>query len=140
MAKVSFVGFQEHVEIPENHRLVDIEDEISCVLDKDSVFEFLSVPAKISEWFYRVNSLDSKQSGKVSFVNRAGVTSEAVCTSYIGGKEISLLSQEFGEYSAKIIGRKDCSVKIRFRILTDNPDGAAKELEAHIENLRKLIA
>lgn len=140
MAKVSFVGFQEHVEIPENHRLVDIEDEISCVLEKDSVFEFLSVPAKISEWFYRVNSLDSKQSGKVSFVNRAGVTSEAVCTSYIGGKEISLLSQEFGEYSAKIIGRKDCSVKIRFRILTDNPDGAAKELAAHIENLRKLIA
>lgn len=140
MAKVSFVGFQEHVEIPENHRLVDIEDEIICVLDKESVFEFLSVPAKISEWFYRVNSLDSKQSGKVSFVNRAGVTSEAVCTSYIGGKEISLLSQEFGEYSAKIIGRKDCSVKIRFRILTDNPDGAAKELAAHIENLRKLIA
>ncbi len=140
MAKINFVGFQEHVEIPEGHQLVVVEEEIKSSLDRDQLFSLLSEPAEISRWFLIINSLQSKQGGKVIFVSESGATAEAVCTSYDSGKEISLLSSEFGNYSAKVVGRKELSVKISFRILTDAPDEAKKKLEGYVANLRGLIS
>ena len=140
MAKINFVGFQEHVEIPEGHKQVVAEAEIRTLLGREQLFSLLSEPNEISKWFLRINSLQSKQGGKVIFVGNSGSTTEAVCTSYDSGKEISLLSAEFGNYSAKVIGRKELSVKISFRILTDAPDEAKKRLEGYIANLRGLIS
>ncbi len=140
MAKINFVGFQEHVEIPEGHQLVAVEEEIKSSLDRDKLFSLLSEPAEISRWFVHISSLQSKQGGKVIFVSELGATAEAVCTSYDSGKEISLLSSEFGNYSAKVVGRKELSVKISFRILTDAPDEAKKKLEGYVANLRGLIS
>jgi hypothetical protein len=136
---MNFVGFQPKVEIPEGHQLVVVEEEIKSSLERIQLFSLLSEPEEISHWFIPVHSLQSKQGGKVKFVNEAGSTSEAICTSYESGKEISLLSSEFGNYSAKVIGRKGLSVKISFRILTDEPVEAKKKLEVFVANLRGLI-
>lgn len=136
---MNFVGFQQKVEIPEGHQLVFVEEEIKSSLDRDQLFSLLSEPEMISRWFVRVGSLQSKQGGKVKFINEAGLTSEAICTTYESGKEISLLSSEFGNYSAKVVGRKEFSVKISFRILTDEPVEAKKKLEVFVTNLRGLI-
>jgi hypothetical protein len=136
---MNFVGFQQNIKIPEGHQLVVVEEEIKSSLERIQLFSLLSEPEEISRWFIRVNSLQSKQGGKVKFINEAGSTSEAICTTYESGKEISLLSSEFGNYSAKVIGRKDFSVKISFQILTDEPVEAKKKLEVFVENLRGLI-
>ena len=136
---MNFVGFQQKVEIPEGHQLVFVEEEIKSSLGRDGLFSLLSEPDEISRWFVRVSSLQSKQGGKVKCVNEEGSTFEAICTSYESGKEISLLSSEFGNYSAKVVGRKEFSVKISFRILTDEPVEAKKKLEVFVTNLRGLI-
>ena len=136
---MNFVGFQQKVEIPEGHQLVVVEEEIKSSLERIPLFSLLSEPEEISRWFVRVSSLQSKQGGKVKFINEAGSTSEAICTTDESGKEISLLSSEFGNYSAKVVGRKEFSVKISFRILTDEPVEAKKKLEEFVANLRGLI-
>ncbi len=136
---MNFVGFQQNIKIPEGHQLVVVEEEIKSSLERIQLFSLLSEPEEISRWFIHVNSLQSKQGGKVKFVNEAGSTSEAICTTYESGKEISLLSSEFGNYSAKVVGRKDFSVKISFQILTDQPVEAKKKLEVFVANLRGLI-
>lgn len=137
---MNFVGFQQNIKIPEGHQLVVVEEEIKSSLERIQLFSLLSEPQEISRWFIRVNSLQSKQGGKVKFVNEAGSASEAICTTYESGKEISLLSSEFGNYSAKVVGRKDFSVKIAFQILTDQPVEAKKKLEIFVANLRGLIS
>lgn len=137
---MNFVGFQQNIKIPEGHQLVVVEEEIKSSLERIQLFSLLSEPEEISRWFIHVNSLQSKQGGKVKFVNEAGSTSEAICTTYESGKEISLLSSEFGNYSAKVVGRKDFSVKIAFQILTDQPVEAKKKLEVFVANLRGLIS
>jgi len=136
---MNFVGFQQNIKIPEGHQLVVVEEEIKSSLERIQLFSLLSEPEEISRWFIRVNSLQSKQGGKVKFINEAGSTSEAICTTYESGKEISLLSSEFGNYSAKVVGRKEFSVKISFQILTDQPVEAKNKLEVFVENLRRLI-
>ncbi len=136
---MNFVGFQQKVEIPEGHELLVVEEVIESALNRDQLFSFLTEPSEISRWFVKVRSLQSKQGGKVQFVDASGATAEAVCTSYDGGKEISLLSSEFGNFSAKVVGRKEFSVKISFRILTDTPVEAKKKLEVFVANLRGLI-
>ncbi len=137
---MNFVGFQQNIKIPEGHQLVVVEEEIKSSLERIQLFSLLSEPEEISRWFIHVNSLQSKQGGKVKFINEAGSTSEAICTTYESGKEISLLSSEFGNYSAKVVGRKDFSVKISFQILTDQPIEAKKKLEVFVANLRGLIS
>lgn len=136
---MNFVGFQQNIKTPEGHQLVVVEEEIKSSLERIQLFSLLSEPEEISRWFIRVNSLQSKQGGKVKFINEAGSTSEAICTTYESGKEISLLSSEFGNYSAKVVGRKEFSVKISFQILTDQPVEAKKKLELFVANLRGLI-
>ncbi len=136
---MNFVGFQQNIKIPEGHQLVVVEEEIKSSLERIQLFSLLSEPEEISRWFIRVNSLQSKQGGKVKFINEAGSTSEAICTTYESGKEISLLSSEFGNYSAKVVGRKGFSVKISFQILTNQPVEAKKKLEVYVANLRGLI-
>ncbi len=137
---MNFVGFQQNIKIPEGHQLVVVEEEIKSSLERIQLFSLLSEPEEISRWFIHVNSLQSKQGGKVKFINEAGSTSEAICTTYESGKEISLLSSEFGNYSAKVVGRKDFSVKISFQILTNQPVEAKKKLEVFVANLRGLIS
>lgn len=136
---MNFVGFQQKVEIPEGHELLVVEEVIESALNRDQLFSLLTEPEEISRWFVKVKSLQSKQGGKVQFVDASGSTAEAVCTSYDGGKEISLLSSEFGNFSAKVVGRRQFSVKISFRILTDTPVEAKKKLEVFVANLRGLI-
>ena len=137
---MNFVGFQENVKIPEGHELVVIEEEISSSLDRDKLFLLLSEPEEISRWFYRFESVQSKQGGKVKFVGDSGDTSEGICTAYVGGKEIALLASEFGDFSAKVLGRKECSVKIRFSMLTDNPAAVRLKLGGFVSKLRGLVA
>ena len=140
MAKFKFVGFQEHVEVPEGYELLEIKEKIQCTLNRDAVFSLLSEPEKISLWLYQVLSFESKSSGKLSYISSEGVQSEAICLAYDSGKEISFLADKFGEFTAKIKGNKDCVLAIKFRILTNQPEVIKGELRVHIDNLRKLVA
>lgn len=139
MAKINFVGFQEHVEIPAGFELVEINQDIPCGQSRDEVFSYLSQPEKISQWFYRVLSLETKSSGKVTYLTPDEIKSEAICIAYDGGREISLLADHFGEFTAKIKGGKSCTLSIKFRILTDNPKPIQDELASHINKLREII-
>lgn len=139
MAKINFVGFQEHVEIPDGHKLVVIENELRSALGREALFSLLSEPEKISQWFYSINQLESKQGGKVKFVGDSGVESEGVCTAYVSGKEIAILSSDFGNFSAKVNGRKECSIRIKFTLLTNNPESAKVKIEGFVSKLRGLV-
>ena len=141
MVNIKFVGFQGHEDIPDNYELLDIQEEISCALESDQVFSLMSEPSMLSRWFYEFTSIDSRPGGKVTFLTDSGNQSEAICTSFSPGKEIVLLSDLFGEYSARLISKKDgTKLHVRFRILTDNLNGVTKILKNFIENLQDIVS
>jgi len=141
MAKVSFVGFQEKVEIPEGFELLEVSDEIPSNLHKDQLFSLLSEPTKISEWFYQVTHLDSRPGGKVDFIGFDNTSAQAVCTSFVLGKEISLIADLFGNFSAKVVkGKGENSIHLHFAILTDDAEVKSKVILSLIDRLRALIS
>jgi hypothetical protein len=141
MAKVNFVGFQESVEVPEGFKLLEIKDEISSKLGKDELFSYLSRADLISQWFYQVSNLDLRPGGKISFIDDSGKSSEAVCTSVIFGKEISLLADVFGNFTAKVKKAGSGSkVEAQFKILTDNPEAKSQRVMEALEKLRALVS
>jgi len=141
MAKVSFVGFQEKVEIPQGFELLEITEEIPTSLHKDQLFSLLSEPAKISEWFYQVTSFDSRPGGKVNFIGINNASAQAVCTSFVLGKEISLIADLFGNFSAKVVkGSGKNSINLHFAILTDDAESKSKEILFLIDRLRALLS
>lgn len=140
MAKVSFVGFQEKVEIPEGFELLLIDEEIGTNADKDRLFSLLSEPEQISSWFYKVTAFDSRPGGKLDFVNAAGASDQAVCTSFVLGKEVSFVADAFGNFSARVIkGKSENSIQLRFSLLTDQGKAKSKEILGLIDRLRQQL-
>lgn len=136
MAKVSFVGFQEKVEIPEGFQLCKVEESLTSELDRDSLFSLLSDSKKLSLWLGEITSFDSRPGGKLLFTDG----SVATCTSFVLGKEVSFLADSFGNFTAKVFkGKSENSIDIAFAILTD--DGAKKSVEILevIERLKALL-
>jgi hypothetical protein len=141
MANIKFVGFQDSFEIPESHERLELHHEISCALDKDSAFSLISIPAEISKWFFEIKSLDPRAGGKVSFINSQGINTEAVCTSMVLGKEVSLVSREFGEVKARVEGKKsDISIVLDFKLFTDNSAATTILFEGFVSRLRELVS
>ena len=141
MAKVSFVGFQEKVEIPEGFELLEVSDEIPTNLHKDQLFSLLSEPIKISEWFYKVHTFDSRPGGKVDFLDLNGAAAQAVCTSFVLGKEISLVADLFGNFKAKVVkGKESNFLNLHFSILTNDAQSKSEELLTLVNRLRELVA
>lgn len=140
MSKPTFVGFQEKIEIPDGYQQLLIEDEISTTKDRDYLFSLLSEPQLISQWFVEIISLDSRPSGKVKIGNSSGQTTEAICTGFVLGKEVSMISDGLGNFSGKVIkGRQENTIKISFSILTDAPDQKREEIRGYINRLRALL-
>jgi len=131
MAKYKFVGFQEHVEVPEGFNRLEVSAEIDC--GKLDPFALLSQPAELSKWFYEIESLDAKPSGVIKFANDAY---SGICISADLGKEITLVSDLFGELSANV---KGSNLKIVFRILTDAEAEKRAEFESMINTLKELV-
>jgi len=139
MANIKFVGFQEHFEIPETLELVEFQEVISCKLDRDQVFSLLSEPPLLSKWFYEIVSINSKPGGKVQFITDSGEKAEAICTSFILGKEISLVSSLFGDFSARIENKKgNLNLHVGFKIFTANPSGMKETFRTFIHNLSEI--
>lgn len=137
MANIKFVGFQEQVEISKTLELVDIQEEISSNLNRDQVFSLLCRRELLSKWFYEVISIDSRPGGKVRFTADSGEEVVAICTSFTLGEEVTLLSDLFGEFSARIINSNDdLKLQVRFKKLTDNPSGISETFTTFIQNLR----
>lgn len=132
MAKYKFVGFQEHVEIPKGFEKIEISEEITFSVQ--DVFSYLSNPALLSKWFYPIKSLDAKASGKIEFEDSK---IEGICVAADLGRAITLLSDQFGEFSAHI---KGYTLNISFKILTDNPEEKKSEISSLINSLKKLIS
>ena len=141
MAGFKFVGFQEHVEIPEGHSQLAIRQEIKSSLNQDETFSMLSQPELISSWFVNVISLQTKQGGKLVFKSGANEQEEGVCLSAVMGREIALLSNGFGEFRAKLrLSSDEVFVVVDFKILTDAPAQKKVQLESYISNLKTVLS
>ncbi len=132
MAKYKFVGFQEHVEIPKGFEKIEISEKMQFSVS--DVYEYLSKPTLLSKWFYPIKSLDAKASGKIVFED---LNFEGICVAADLGRAITLLSDQFGEFSAHI---KGSTLFITFRILTDSPEAKRSEISTLINSLKKLIS
>ena len=133
MAKVSFVGFQEKVEIPAGFQLCSVGESLTSDLNKDALFSLLSDQTKISLWLGDVISFDSRPGGKLLFENGAVAT----CTSFILGKEVTFISDVFGNVTAKVLkGREKNSIEIAFAILTDDGEKKSREILEIIKRLQ----
>lgn len=132
MSKFKFVGFQEHVEIPDGYRKIEISEEI--IFSSPDVFRHLSDPILLSKWFYPIESLDLKAGGKIEFKD---AKIEGICVAADLGRAITFLSDQFGEFSAQI---KNSTLSISFKILTDSPEAKKSEISSLINSLRALIS
>lgn len=131
MSKFKFVGYQEHVETPKGFERLKIESTIDCG-DQDP-FAFVSQPELLSKWFYPIKAIDAKPSGKIEFVDS---NLKGVCASADLGREITFLSTEFGEFSARVKGKL---LKLTFHILTNNLDYSRSKIESQINLLKNLV-
>jgi uncharacterized protein YndB with AHSA1/START domain len=141
MPKPSFVGFQEKVVIPEGFEQLEIRETIPSDLEKDDLFTLLGTNSGLSQWFFEMKDLDLRPGGKVNFVGDAGESLQAVCTSVVFGKEISLIADIFGNFAAKVSkAGKGHEVELRFAILTDDVEGKRSRIEKSLEKLREIIS
>lgn len=141
MSNPSFVGFQAKVEIPEGFELLEIREEIVSALDKEELYSYLSRADLLSNWFYEVKNLDLRPGGKVNFIDDSGSAAKAVCTSVTFGKNISLLADAFGNFTAHVSKSGSGSkISLNFKILTDSPQVNNQRILAAISKLRALIA
>ncbi len=115
MSRVNFVGFQEHFELPEDSQLVDLRIDIECDFDEEKAFSLIGEARYLSQWFYEITSFQSKPGGKLHFIDQAGLPAQGICTSYTPGREISLLSEQFGEFIGRVT-RVDAKVVIKLHI------------------------
>lgn len=133
MAKVSFVGFQEKVEIPEGFQLLQIEESLESKKSRDDLYSLLSDPRQISLWLFEVKSFDSRPGGKMVFTDG----NVATCTSFLLGKEVSLIADSFGNVTAKVVKGGDInSLHLKFAILTDDVESKTNEILAIIDRLQ----
>lgn len=136
MAKVSFVGFQEKVEIPEGFQLLEIEENFSSAKKRDDLYALLSDPVQISQWLAPVRNFDSRPGGKLIFDDG----SEATCTSFVLGKEVSFIAVSFGNFTAKVSKEKDGSaIQLKFAILTDDVSAKSSEILEILSRLQALL-
>jgi hypothetical protein len=141
MPKPSFVGFQEKVVIPEGFELLEIRENISSELDKDLLFTFLATVEGLSQWFFVMKDLDLRPGGKVNFIGDGGEPLQAVCTSVLFGKEISLIADIFGNFAARVAkADKNQSIELHFKILTDDVDGKRARIETSLQKLRAIVS
>ena len=136
MAKVSFVGFQEKVEIPEGFQLLEIEETLESAKDRDALYSLISDVRQISQWLNEIKTFDSRPGGKMIFTDG----SEATCTTFLLGKEVSLISEVFGNFTAKVVkGKGSHSLQMKFSILTENVDSKSDYILSLIDRLQKLL-
>jgi hypothetical protein len=141
VAKRRFVGFQDHYEVPDPRGLVDLQVDIECGLDEVKAFSLIGEAQYLTHWFCETKSLVSKPGGKVSFVNQSGELFEGVCTSYRPGKEISILSDEFGEFHGQILHvGNQIILRIRLKSIDDNPEAKSTLFKSLIERLRVIAS
>lgn len=131
MAKFKFVGYQEHVEIPEGFEKLELSAVVECG-DIDP-FSLVSQPAELSKWFYPIIHLDAKASGKITF---ADASIDGLCVASDLGKSITLVSTEFGELSATIKGKL---LHIDYQVLTDNAALRKSKFDSQINLLTELV-
>ena len=138
MSKYKFVGFQEHIEIPEGFERLKLDIEFSSPLNSKDAFGLISDPENISQWLFTVKSFESKQGGKVVFQS-ADATFDAVCTSFVLGKEVSFVSDEFGNLKVRVIKNSKASTFIaECAILTDRAEEKTALIEAAFLRLQEL--
>jgi len=139
MSRINFVGFQEHFEIPEDSELVDMRVDIECDFDERDAFSLIGEARYLSQWFYTITSFESKPGGKLFFQDHNGSPAQGICTSYRPGKEISLLSDEFGEFIGRV-QRVDEKVVIKLQLKSFEKDQEAKRAlyGSFVKRLREL--
>ena len=138
MSKYKFVGFQEHIEIPEGFEQLKVDIEFTSPLDRKDAFHLLSNPELISKWLFEVVSMNTKQGGAITF-RVADAEFDAVITSFVLGKEFSCVSDELGNLKVRV--EKDSKGSRFFAessLLTDKSDEKTAILEAAFLRLQEL--
>jgi hypothetical protein len=115
--------------------------DLECSFGEVKAFSLIGEAQYLTQWFYEIRSLVSKPGGMVSFVNQAGELCEGVCTSYRPGKEISILSDEFGEFYGQILHvGNEVILRIRLKSIDDNPEAKSTLYNSLIERLRVIAS
>ena len=119
MAGFKFVGSQDRIEIPEGSQVVEISSLIPFTRIDIDPFDLLSQSELIGSWLYPVKSAKLNQGGKIIFLTDNGEEIAAVCTSFILGRELSLVADQFGTMTC-VVARESAEVvmKVNFKILT----------------------
>jgi len=139
MSSFKFVGNQERIEIPEGSQLVEISALIPFKRVDIDPFDLLGQSDLISSWLYPVKSAKLNQGGKLLFSRETGEEIEAVCISFIVGRELSLVSDDFGTATFKIEKKKnDLSIKADFKILTTLYDEKRELFDRFISQLSEI--
>lgn len=133
------MGFQEHYEIPSDSELVEVKVEIECELSQEAAFSLIGEAKYLSEWFYKIVSLDSKPGGKIKFLDSDEKFFDGLCTSYRPGKEISMLSGEFGEFTG-VVRQLDGKVQLQIQLKSyeTDPEAKLKAFNTCIHRLQEL--
>lgn len=140
MTKPSFVGFQEKVVIPEGFQLVEVHESLKFTMKKDLLFALLATPDGISQWLYHAKEIDLRPGGKIKYIGEDGSEGQDVCTSVVLEKELSIISEHFGNFSARIHGsNKQQTLEMKFSILTDKVDEKRDQISRSVSRLKAII-
>ena len=127
--------------IPEGFELLEIRESISSSSDKEELFALLGTAEGLSKWFFNTKDLDLRAGGKVNFIGDDGAALQAVCTSILFGKEISLIADIFGNFAAKVTkAGQGQSLELHFKILTDDVQAKRKRIESSLQKLRAIVS
>lgn len=141
MSKFKFVGFQENVEIPEGFELLKVSEEVSSHLDRDQLFLYFSDITKISQWLVPFQSLDLRPGGKSLFLNEVGEEVKATCISVNLGRDISILSDYFGQLNVEVNKAPGASTaRVTFSILTDSSESMREMYSKFLSELKNLVS
>jgi hypothetical protein len=139
MSSFKFVGNQERIKIPEGSQIVEISTLIPFTRIDIDPFDLLGQKELISSWLYPVKSARLNQGGKILFSRETGEEIEAVCISFIVGRELSLVSDDFGTASFNIEKKKsDVAIRAEFKILTTLYDEKRELFHRFISQLSEI--
>lgn len=140
MSKFKFVGFQENVEIPAGFELLTATEEVQSHLERDQLYLFFSEVTKISQWLEKFTSFDLRPGGKGYFIDSSGQEVKATCISVNLGRDISILSDSFGQLTVEVDSASSGSeASLTFSILTDSPEIMKDRFSNYVNDLKKLV-
>ena len=132
MGDFKFVGSQERIEVPDGFEEITITQEIPFHITDRELFSYFNKAEELSKWLAPIDSIEPKAGGKIFFKDG----SVGVCTNFTPGKEVTLISDFFGECNMKM---NKIVATVSFKKMTDDPDQLSEDLVHCLSLLGSLV-